>query len=257
MITSAGNQQMKNLVLLMKKAKARNEQETFVVEGRKMAEEIPDGWLIKTYVSESFERENELFLIGRDYEVVSDSVFKAVSDTQTPQGILCLVKKPSYRLNDLLSDKNAHLLIVESIQDPGNLGTMLRTGEGAGISGVIMNQSTVDLFNPKTIRSTMGSIYRVPFFVTDDLEQTILELKSQGIKVYAAHLKGTLCYDEPDYRGPSAFLIGNEGNGLSDVVADCADTYIKIPMQGQVESLNAAISAALLMYEASRQRRLG
>ena len=257
MITSAGNQQMKNLVLLMKKAKARNEQETFVVEGRKMAEEIPDGWLIKTYVSETFERENELFLIGRDYEVVSDSVFKAVSDTQTPQGILCLVKKPSYRLNDLLSDKNAHLLIVESIQDPGNLGTMLRTGEGAGISGVIMNQSTVDLFNPKTIRSTMGSIYRVPFFVTDDLEQTILELKSQGIKVYAAHLKGTLCYDEPDYRGPSAFLIGNEGNGLSDVVADCADTYIKIPMQGQVESLNAAISAALLMYEASRQRRLG
>ena len=257
MITSAGNQQMKNLVLLMKKAKARNEQETFVVEGRKMAEEIPDGWLIQTYVSETFERENELFLIGRDYEVVSDSVFKAVSDTQTPQGILCLVKKPSYRLNDLLSDKNAHLLIVESIQDPGNLGTMLRTGEGAGISGVIMNQSTVDLFNPKTIRSTMGSIYRVPFFVTDDLEQTILELKSQGIKVYAAHLKGTLCYDEPDYRGPSAFLIGNEGNGLSDVVADCADTYIKIPMQGQVESLNAAISAALLMYETSRQRRLG
>ena len=257
MITSAGNQQMKNLVLLMKKAKARNEQETFVVEGRKMAEEIPDGWLIKTYVSETFERENELFLKGRDYEVVSDSVFKAVSDTQTPQGILCLVKKPSYRLNDLLSDKNAHLLIVESIQDPGNLGTMLRTGEGAGISGVIMNQSTVDLFNPKTIRSTMGSIYRVPFFVTDDLEQTILELKSQEIKVYAAHLKGTLCYDEPDYRGPSAFLIGNEGNGLSDVVADCADTYIKIPMQGQVESLNAAISAALLMYETSRQRRLG
>ena len=257
MITSAGNQQMKNLVLLMKKAKARNEQETFVVEGRKMAEEIPDGWLIKTYVSETFERENELFLKGRDYEVVSDSVFKAVSDTQTPQGILCLVKKPSYRLNDLLSDKNAHLLIVESIQDPGNLGTMLRTGEGAGISGVIMNQSTVDLFNPKTIRSTMGSIYRVPFFVTDDLEQTILELKSQGIKVYAAHLKGTLCYDEPDYRGASAFLIGNEGNGLADVVADCADTYIKIPMQGQVESLNAAISAALLMYETSRQRRLG
>ena len=158
---------------------------------------------------------------------------------------------------DLLKKKNPMFLVLEDLQDPGNLGTMLRTGEGAGISGVIMNQSTVDLFNPKTIRSTMGSIYRVPFFVTDDLEQTILELKSQGIKVYAAHLKGTLCYDEPDYRGPSAFLIGNEGNGLSDVVADCADTYIKIPMQGQVESLNAAISAALLMYETSRQRRLG
>lgn len=255
MITSTSNQQMKNLALLMKKAKARNEQGVFVVEGRKMAEEIPAGWLSKTYVSESFLQENEDFLAEWEYEVVSDSVFKAVSDTQTPQGILCLVKKPEYELNQLLAGENTHLLILESIQDPGNLGTMLRTGEGAGISGVIMNQSTVDLFNPKTIRSTMGSIYRVPFFVTKDLESTILELKQQGIKVYAAHLKGTLSYDEPDYKEPTAFLIGNEGNGLSDAIADCADTYIKIPMEGQVESLNAAISATLLMYEANRQRR--
>jgi len=144
---------------------------------------------------------------------------------------------------------------LESIQDPGNLGTMLRTGEGAGISGVIMNQTTVDLFNPKTIRSTMGSIYRVPFYVTKDLKSTIKDLKSQGILVYAAHLKGTLCYDEPDYKMPTAFMIGNEGNGLSDEIAECADTYIKIPMQGKVESLNAAISATLLMYETNRQRR--
>lgn len=255
MITSTSNQQMKNLALLMKKAKARNEQGVFVVEGKKMAEEIPAGWREKTYVSESFLQENSEFLLGWDYEVVSDSVFKAVSDTQTPQGILCLVKKPEYELKELLAGDATHLLILESIQDPGNLGTMLRTGEGAGISGVIMNQSTVDLFNPKTIRSTMGSIYRMPFFVTKDLENTILELKKQGIKVYAAHLKGTMCYDEPDYKAPTAFLIGNEGNGLSDAIADCADTYIKIPMQGQVESLNAAISATLLMYETNRQRR--
>lgn len=255
MITSTSNQQMKNLSLLMKKAKARNEQGIFIVEGRKMAEEIPAGWLEKTYVSESFEKENEDFLANWDYEVVSDSVFKAVSDTQTPQGILCLVKKPEYELEQLLAGEDTHLLILESIQDPGNLGTMLRTGEGAGISGVIMNQTTVDLFNPKTIRSTMGSIYRVPFYVTKDLKSTIKDLKSQGILVYAAHLKGTLCYDEPDYKKPTAFMIGNEGNGLSDEIADCADTYIKIPMQGKVESLNAAISATLLMYETNRQRR--
>ena len=220
-----------------------------------MAEEIPAGWLEKTYVSESFEKENEDFLVDWEYEVVSDSVFKSVSDTQTPQGILCLVKKPQYELEQLLASGDTHLLILESIQDPGNLGTMLRTGEGAGISGVIMNQTTVDLFNPKTIRSTMGSIYRVPFYVTKDLKSTIEQLKSKGIFVYAAHLKGTLCYDEPDYKKPTAFMIGNEGNGLSDEIADCADTYIKIPMQGQVESLNAAISATLLMYETSRQRR--
>lgn len=257
MITSTGNQQMKNLTLLMKKAKARNEQELFVAEGRKMAEEIPPGWLEKAYVSESFEKENTDFLKRFEYETVSDSVFKAVSDTQTPQGILCLVKKPSYELLDLLAGSKTHLLILESIQDPGNLGTMLRTGEGAGISGVIMNRSTVDLFNPKTTRSTMGSIYRVPFYVSDDLKQTISLLKEQGVRIYAAHLKGTMCYDEPDYKMPTAFLIGNEGNGLSEETAACADTYIKIPMQGQVESLNAAISAGLLMYETNRQRRIG
>ena len=118
-----------------------------------------------------------------------------------------------------------------------------------------MNQTTVDLFNPKTIRSTMGSIYRMPFFVTKDLNGTIMELKKAGVKTYAAHLKGTKQYDEPDYCGATAFMIGNEGNGLSDATADLADTYIKIPMCGHVESLNAAISASLLMYETNRQRR--
>ena len=118
-----------------------------------------------------------------------------------------------------------------------------------------MNKTTVDLFNPKTIRSTMGSIYRVPFFVAEDLEETMQELKEKGVKLYAAHLKGTMQYDEPDYTGATGFLIGNEGNGLSDEIANLADTYIKIPMEGKVESLNAAISASLLMYEANRQRR--
>jgi len=132
---------------------------------------------------------------------------------------------------------------------------MVRTGEGAGITGVIMNKTTVDLFNPKTIRSTMGSIYRVPFIVTADLAETMNDLKQQGVSLYAAHLKGQYAYDEEDYTKASGFLIGNEGNGLSDEIADLADTYIKIPMEGQVESLNAAISASLLMYEANRQRR--
>lgn len=142
------------------------------------------------------------------YEIVSDNVFKSVSDTQTPQGILCVIKKPEYALEEMLKGEQTHLLILESIQDPGNLGTMVRTGEGAGITGVIMNQTTVDLFNPKTIRSTMGSIYRVPFFITKDLAGTISSLKEQQVNVYAAHLKGTLSYDEPDYKKKTAFLIG-------------------------------------------------
>lgn len=257
MITSSSNQQMKNIALLMKKAKARKEQNLFIVEGRKMFEEVPAEWIEKVYVAESFlqDEEAEELLAGKEYEVVSDSVFKGISDTQTPQGVLCLVQMPHYELSDLLRGEDTHLLILESIQDPGNLGTMVRTGEGAGITGVIMNQTTVDLFNPKTIRSTMGSIYRVPFYVAEDLGATIAQLKDAGVKVYAAHLKGKMQYDEPCYCEPTAFLIGNEGNGLSDEIANQADTYIRIPMDGKVESLNAAISATLLMYETNRQRR--
>lgn len=257
MITSSSNQQMKNITALRKKAKERRAQGLFVVEGKKMFTEIPEGWLHSVYVSEGFlaEPEAKRLLSGTAYEVVSDPVFKSISDTQTPQGILSLVQMPQYELSSLIQGERTHLLIVESVQDPGNLGTMMRTGEGAGITGIIMNKTTVDLFHPKTIRSTMGSIYRVPYYVTDDLAGTIQELKRQQIRVYAAHLRGTMQYDEPSYVGGSAFLIGNEGNGLTDETAELADAYIRIPMEGEVESLNAAVSAALLMYETNRQRR--
>ena len=266
MITSTSNQQMKNVSALLKKSKERKSTKTFVVEGPRMVVEAPMDGLKAVYVSECFENnvdnrtllkelKNKCDQANAIYEVVADNVFKSVSDTQTPQGIMAVVKMPEYSMDQLLKGEQTHLLILESIQDPGNLGTMVRTGEGAGVTGVIMNKTTVDLFNPKTIRSTMGSIYRVPFFVTENLAETMSDLQKQGVSLYAAHLKGEHSYDEEDYTKACGFLIGNEGNGLSDEIADLADTYIKIPMEGQVESLNAAISATLLMYEANRQRR--
>ena len=219
--------------------------------------EAPREWLAGVYVSEQFvsNEEHRKLLSDVPYKIVADSVFRAVSDTQTPQGILAVVRMPKYTMDDMLRGDQTHLLILESVQDPGNLGTMVRTGEGAGITGVVMNRTTVDLFNPKTIRSTMGSIYRVPFVVADDLEQTLQMLKKKGVRLYAAHLKGQKQYDAFDYTEATGFLIGNEGNGLSDEIANAADSYIRIPMEGQVESLNAAISASLLMYECNRQRR--
>lgn len=267
MITSANNQQLKQVSALLKKAKERKVKKAFVVEGPRMVIEAPAEALKAIYVAESFEKnpDNQKLLkeLGEkckvaqtSFEIVADSVFKNVSDTQTPQGIMAVVAMPEYSFEQLLDEERTHLLILESIQDPGNLGTMVRTGEGAGITGIIMNKTTVDLFNPKTIRSTMGSIYRIPFFVTEDLSETMELLKEKGVSLYAAHLKGMHYYTEEDYTKACGFLIGNEGNGLSDEIADQADTYIKIPMEGQVESLNAAISATLLMYEANRQRRL-
>lgn len=259
MITSAGNAQMKRVAALVKKAKERRAERLFVVEGRKMYEEAPREWISDVYVSESFLKEAEQtgLSLRQPYEVVSDTVFRAISDTKTPQGILCLMRMPHYEPEELIEGERTHLLILESIQDPGNLGTMLRTGEGAGITGVIMNRTTVDLFHPKTIRSTMGSIYRVPFFVTDNLNETVDHLRERGVAIYAAHLRGSVPYDEPCYRGATAFLIGNEGNGLSEETAARADACIRIPMEGKVESLNAAVSASLLMYEVNRQRRGG
>lgn len=257
MITSTSNAQVKHLVQLKKKAKVRREEQIYVVEGIRMFLEAPQEQIVQTYVSASFEAEKEhkKYLKGRQYEVLSDTVFSYVSDTKTPQGILCLVKMPDYTLKQLLSDGKGMWLILENVQDPGNLGTMFRTGEGAGITGVIMDSSTVDIFNPKTIRSTMGSIYRIPFYISDDLRETIREIRDRGIRTYAAHLQGSVCYDTADYRQGTAFLIGNEGNGLTEATAALADTYIRIPMCGKLESLNAAMAAGILMYEANRQRR--
>ena len=166
-----------------------------------------------------------------------------------------MVQMPKYSLDDLLKKKAPTLLVLEDIQDPGNLGTMFRTGEGAGIDGIIMTKETVDLFHPKTVRSTMGSIYRMPFYITDQLQETLACLHDRGVCTYAAHLKGTKSYDAFDYTKPTAFLIGNEGNGLTDAIADQAKEYLRIPMEGQLESLNAAMAAGILMYEAYRQRR--
>lgn len=255
MITSTSNQKIKDLKELNTKQKARRKLGAFVVEGERAVLEVPSELLIMVYAAESFDSEKLKGFPQDKIEILSDNVFKSVCDTQTPQGVMAVVKMPHYELKDLLEGENTNLLILENVQDPGNLGTMMRTGEGAGITGVVMSKGTVELFNPKTVRATMGSIYRVPFYVAEDLAETIDEIKKNGVKLYAAHLKGKVFYDEVSYKGPTGFLIGNEGNGLTDETADMADTYIKIPMAGELESLNAAMAAGILMYEANRQRR--
>ncbi len=195
-------------------------------------------------------------------EEVSEDVMKKMAATQTPQGVLAVISQYHYTLEEVIKgynqdDENARplMLILENIQDPGNVGTMLRSGEGAGVTGIILSKGSADIYNPKVIRSTMGSIFRMPFIYVESVPQVLETLKASGIHTYAAHLKGEKNYDEFDYTQPTAFLIGNEGNGLTKETADAADTYILIPMKGEVESMNAATSAAILTFEASRQRR--
>ena len=165
-----------------------------------------------------------------------------------------LVKKQETPLEEILAgDENPCLFLLENLQDPGNMGTILRTSEGAGVSGIIMNRESVDPYNPKVIRSTMGAIFRMPFVIVDDFEDVLCRLKEAGVRTFAAHLDGEDFYRQ-DYRGGCAFFIGNEGNGLSEELAARADGRIRIPMKGQVESLNAAVAATVLMYETLRQR---
>lgn len=258
MITSSANGRIKQVMNLEKKAKARKETGLFVAEGLRMFRELPKDRIDSIFVSESFleDESRRNLLSGARYETVSDEVFKTMSDTQTPQGILALVKQYSYELSDLKGGREpALLMVLESIQDPGNLGTILRAGEGAGITGVLMNDSTADIYNPKVIRSTMGSICRVPFVYTDDLSSALKELKTWGVRLYAAHLNGRNNYEKEDYTVDTGFLIGNEAQGLTEKTASLADAYVKIPMKGSVESLNAAVAASVLMFEAARQRR--
>lgn len=260
MITSSSNAKVKQVIQWQNKAKERRAAGVFLTEGSKMFEEAPVSSIIEVYVAQSAlekiteqaKRRDKLLQTG--YEVVTDALFAKMSDTQTPQGILCVIKRPEYTLDGLLEQEKPLLVVLENLQDPGNLGTILRTGEGAGVTGVIMSRQTVDIFNPKTIRATMGSVFRVPFVYVDDLRETIQRLHAANIHTYAAHLAGERYYDSFSFREGAAFLIGNEGNGLTKETADLAMDYLKIPMEGRVESLNAAIATSLLMYEAHRQR---
>ncbi len=275
MITSIANQRIKRLIQLQEKGRARNKEGVFVAEGLKMFEEAPLERLKEVYLQESFwksekrtedirRKVSECEKRGLIVEQVSDDVFKKAADTQTPQGVLFVMEQLSYSLESLLKravqnrEETGRLplfLLLEDIQDPGNLGTMIRTAEGAGVDAVIMSKGTVDIYNPKTIRSTMGSLYRVPFLYVENLTDTVQKLQAKDIKVYAAHLAGEKYFDEIDYVQGSGFLIGNEGNGLKKETADSADIYLKIPMEGKLESLNAGVAAGLLMYRAAGYNR--
>ena len=257
MITSVNNGQVKNIIQLNQKTKARREQGLFVAEGRKMFGEAPADWIEKVYVSETLTSDPVLMeqVEKLPYDIVADSVFRQMSDTQTPQGILTVLRRPSYTLEDILGGKNPLVMVLEDLQDPGNAGTILRTGEGAGVSGVLLTRTCVDITNPKVIRSTMGSVYRMPFLYVESVVSLTQELKKHNIRTFAAHLKGRNSYDQESYTGGTAFLIGNEGKGLTEEAASSADCLIRIPMCGKVESLNAAMASGILMYEAARQRR--
>lgn len=272
MITSTNNSRIKHIVQLQKKRKLRDEEGVFVVEGIRMFREVPSAQVVEIFVTESFyNKHRDVFQqleecskslptqseisFTNKVELVTDEVFAKISETQTPQGVLCVVKRNNHKLEDILSADNKCLLVLENVQDPGNVGTIIRTGEAAGVTGVILTRDCADLYQSKTIRSTMGSIFRMPCVFVEDLAEAMKELKASQVTTYGTHLQGAKWYNEVTYDSNTAILVGNEGNGLTDATTDMVDVKIKIPMVGEVESLNAGIAASIVMYEAFSQRR--
>ena len=257
MIENGKSAQLKRVQKLMKNPRFRRQEKRFVAEGWKMIAEALSRNMVETlYVSaEQEERLRDIpGLESTRVELVSSALFRELSDTVTPQGALAVTRMPEYDRDALCEAPDAAFLCLENVQDPGNLGTMIRTAEGAGMSAVVMSRGCADLFNPKVVRSTMGALLRVPYYICEDMAEEAALLKRAGFTLYAAHLRGSCDYTEECYEGKLGILIGNEASGLTDAVAAAAERKVKIPMEGEVESLNAAVSAALLMYEVRRKR---
>lgn len=255
MITSNSNTKIKQVYQLQQQSKERKKTGLFVVEGSKFLQEVPKELIEEIYVTPEY----YLAMKPTDWshikvEQVSEQVLKHISTVVSPQGILAVVKQQKKELKQLHLGHQPIIVMIENIQDPGNLGTIIRTAEAVAASAVILSKGCVELHNPKVIRSTMGSIFRLPIIEDIELTEAIMWLKEKQIKIYAAHLGGAKNYFEVDYKQPSCFLIGNEGNGLTEEVAALASEHIKIPMPGLAESLNASIATGVLLYEALRQR---
>lgn len=255
---------------LIKSSKDRKRQGRYVVEGIKMVlEAVDNDAALKVYASGSWWK--EYILSGNGVaggssgdieekfkkcgcEVVGDNTFKELTDTVTPQGIIAVAKISGVSGTDIIDaakgEEYGRLLILENLQDPGNLGTIIRTAEAAGYNGILMNKGTADMYNPKVVRSTMGAIFRVPCAYIDSAEDIIKMCNEAGITVYGAALEGKDMRLEK-FAEKHAFVIGNESAGISDDTKNLCDKLVKIPMCGRAESLNASVAAAVLMYTGS------
>jgi len=182
---------------------------------------------------------------------VSDSLFKNICDTDNPQGIIASVRNKPVEIKY----DNGFYMLADKIQDPGNMGTIIRTAHAAGALGVILTKGTVDIYNEKTLRATMGSIFKIPVIYDNDLS-IVQKLKNSGFKLVTSSLDTDKNFYDIDLKGKIIISVGNEGKGISQEVYDICDLKIKIPMPGDAESLNAAVAASIMMYEVVRQKNI-
>jgi len=253
-----GTNKIAKTIKSLKERKYRDETGLFIAEGLRFVNEIPKDYEISMYAfSQNFVKDNKTDKYENRAEsyVFDDKVFKDFSDTNNPQGIIAVVKKKVFDIDKIFKNsKNGLFIIAEELNDPGNLGTVIRTADACNADGIFLSKGSVDLYNSKVLRSTMGSLFHIPVITDMDIDDCMDICSKNNVKLYAAHLKGVKTPYELDFKKPTAFVIGNEARGLSDKTAGRCDVYVKIPMPGKAESLNASVAAAVLMYEAVRQR---
>ena len=257
-ITSKENELIKHIVKLKEK-KYRDEYLEFIVEGVKLVKEaIEEKAIIKNIIISDDAIESLLVqrflkedLTNNNYIQVSDNIFKAISDVKNPQGVLAIIQK---NVNDYKLDFSQDLfLALDNIQDPGNLGTIIRTADSCNVKQILVSKGSVDFYNPKVIRSTMGAVFRIKIIECEHLEETLKEIKEKKFRIIVTDLNTKKSIYDINYE-KSVIVIGNEANGVSSKIIALADEKVIIPMIGKTESLNASVATGVILYEYIRQK---
>ena len=235
----------------LKAKKDRDKTGLFILEGKRLVDEIPNSWEIKYLLKAESYSEDINF---ENVYTVKDSLFEKISETVNPQGILAVCHIKEFDVTNVDYSNSPFFVVLENVTDPGNMGTLIRTADAAGADGIFLSKGCVDIYNPKVIRATMGSIFHLPIYRNLNLMDLMEDFKNNNVKTLAAHLKGTSTPYKVDMTTACAVIIGNEANGLSDEISEIASDLVKIPMPGKAESMNAGIAGGILIYEAVRQR---
>ncbi len=254
-IESKENQRFKGLLRIKKSGSKENGARVFIEGFRLCKDALISGVVIETMIfstSTFSEFGINQFNEVSDVLVLSDNLFNKLCSTKVPQGIAAIVISPVIYYNENFKvNTDDKFIICESVQDPGNFGSIIRSADAFGFSGVIFTSDTVDPFNEKTMRSSMGSVFHINLFCTDDILKTITFLKMNGVSIYAAHLEGTDLSEDFRFTSPFAIIVGNEGNGIKDETSVLCNQLIRIPMTGKAESLNVSNATAIMCYHAS------
>ena len=252
-ITSSENKFVKEASQLQH-TKWRKKLGKFLLEGAAYIADIPSSFDIEyLLVSESRYAEYLELCEKYSYRIITDKLMTQLCDTITPQGLIAVCRQPSYDINEL-SARGGLYIICEDIRDPGNLGAIIRTAAAAQATAVLALSGCAESYSPKVVRSSAGAIFAIPIAENLHANDIVPLLKSHNTRIYATHLKGKHLPYDVDLRGNCALIIGNEANGISDELADICDTWIKLPMPGAVQSLNASVAAGIIIYESLRQR---